>query len=87
MPRRRLGKGAVVESVLLGLAALACPVGMGVMMRVMSKSMRRDAASYDPAAPPSLEQLRAEHERLGAQIERLEGSDAEVGAQREPARR
>ncbi len=60
-----------MENVLLGLAALACPVGMGVMMWFMAKGTRNDARG-DGEAPGSLDELRAEHRRLGAEIERLE---------------
>lgn len=57
-----------MENGLLGLAALACPVGMGLMMWFMGKGMRKGAKD----APSSVEELREEHRRLGAEIERLE---------------
>jgi hypothetical protein len=65
---------ASISSSLAPLALLACPVGMGVMMWVMSKGMRgrRAAPSHDDQGEPSLADLRAEHRRLGAEIERLE---------------
>jgi hypothetical protein len=69
----RLGKGAALETVLIGLAALACPVGMGVMMWFMAKGMRKGS---NAAAEPSIEELRAEHARLGEEIERLDGTRA-----------
>lgn len=59
------------RNVLLGLVALACPVGMGLMMWSMAKGMR-GGAEADSQAPGSLEELRAEHGRLGAEIERLQ---------------
>ena len=34
-----------MEGVLLGVAALACPVGMGVMMWFMAKGMRNNNES------------------------------------------
>jgi hypothetical protein len=44
---------------------------MGLMMWFMAKGARKgDSAHSD--APASLEELRAEHRRLGAEIERLE---------------
>jgi hypothetical protein len=63
-----------VETVLIGLAALACPVGMGLMMWFMAKGMRgRGEAS---AESNDIEGLRAEHRRLGAELERLERTEA-----------
>jgi hypothetical protein len=63
-------KGTTMESVLLGLAVLACPVGMGLMMWFMAKGMRSGSGSRDESR--SLEELQAEHRRLGAEIDRLE---------------
>jgi hypothetical protein len=60
-----------VENVLLGLAALACPVGMGLMMWFMAKGTRKRSEAEGETAG-SLDELRAEHRRLGAEIERLE---------------
>jgi hypothetical protein len=60
-----------VENVLLGLAALACPVGMGLMMWFMAKGTRKGGKADDEASA-SLDGLRAEHRRLGAEIDRLE---------------
>lgn len=74
-----------MESALLALAFLACPVGMGLMMWFMAKGMRKEpahpsgvAASVGrPHAGVGVEQLREEHRRLGEELERL---DAESGA-------
>ena len=60
-----------MENVLLGLAALACPVGMGLMMWFMAKGTRKGKKADRPT-PDSLDELRAEHRRLGSEIERLE---------------
>jgi hypothetical protein len=60
-----------VENVLLGFVALACPVGMGLMMWFMAKGTRK-GARVDRQAPADLDDLRAEHRRLGAEIDRLE---------------
>lgn len=56
--------------VLLTLAILACPVGMGLMMWFMAKGK---GGSRRGAAATSLDDLQAEHQRLGSEIERLEG--------------
>ena len=70
-----------MEGVLVALAILACPVGMGLMMWFMAKGMRGDKNKE----PVALEELRDEHRRLGDEIERLESSsasDTELGAAR-----
>jgi hypothetical protein len=59
-----------MEGILIGLAALACPVGMGVMMWFMARGMR--PKEERPTMPPSLDALREEHRRLGDEIERLQ---------------
>ena len=61
-----------MEGLLLGLVALACPVSMGLMMWFMAKGARRGEDGGADAAP-SLDDLRAEHRRLGAEVERLQG--------------
>jgi hypothetical protein len=60
-----------MEGLLIGVAALACPIGMGSMMWFMVKGMRGGSAAKD-AGPADVETLRAEHQRLGEEIERLE---------------
>jgi hypothetical protein len=59
-----------METALLGIAALACPIGMGLMMWFMGRGMA--SGRKEPKTPPSLETLREEHRRLGSDIERLE---------------
>lgn len=62
------GKGVTVQSLLLGVAALACPVGMGLMMWMMMRGHGKDAvAGEDHASQQELEALRAEIEQLKAQ--------------------
>ena len=61
-----------MEGILVALAILACPVGMGLMMWFKAKGMRGDKARR----PMELDDLRDEHRRLGSEIERLEQRDA-----------
>lgn len=76
-----------MSSVLLSLALLACPVGMGVMVWMMGRGRKReDLRRAAGAQPPSMELLREEHRRLGAEIERLKGDDA-ASEPAAPARR
>jgi hypothetical protein len=60
-----------MESVLVSLALLACPVGMGLAMWFMARGMRSESRQQ-AQEPASLEELQAEHRRLGIEIERLE---------------
>ena len=65
-----------MEGVLLSLAVLACPVGMGLMMFFMMRSHRDK-----PHAAATPEELRAEHARISEELERHEQSEP-VGAGR-----
>ena len=60
-----------MEGLLLGLAVLVCPVGMGLMMWFMAKGARKQPQS-DERAPADIAALRAEHRRLGDEITHLE---------------
>ena len=63
-----------MDSVLLGAAALACPVSMGLMMWFMAKGMRGE--KKDEGRPASIEELRSEQERIAAQLDRIESQKA-----------
>jgi nitrogen fixation-related uncharacterized protein len=57
-----------MQSLLLGVAVLACPVGMVLMMWMMMRGQGRDtAASEDYASQQEVQALRAEIEQLKAQ--------------------
>ncbi len=74
-----------MEGILLAAAVLACPVGMGAMMWFMAKGMRKDKPAAEQ--PDAATGLRAEHARLGAEIERLErGRSGQDGRLAEGAR-
>jgi hypothetical protein len=63
-----------MEGVVIALAVVACPVGMGLMMWFMAKGMKRDSGQSRPEGA-SLEELRDEQARLSAQIDQLEASE------------
>jgi hypothetical protein len=58
-----------MESVLLGIAVLACPVGMGLMMWLMGRRQGKGADQTVASAggQQQVEQLRAEIEQLKAE--------------------
>ena len=60
-----------METAVIALAALACPVGMAAMGWYMVKGMRNPG----PAEPIDVDDLRAEQRRLGAEIDRLDAAD------------
>jgi hypothetical protein len=72
----------MMEGIVLALAFLACPVGMGLMMWFMAKGMRKEPPARQPAGTASVERLREEHRRLGAELERVEGREREPVAGR-----
>jgi hypothetical protein len=57
-----------MQSLLLGVAVLACPVGMGLMMWMMMRGQSKDtAASEDRGSQQEVQALLAEIEQLKAQ--------------------
>ena len=65
-----------METVLLAMLVLACPLGMLLMGVFMWKGMR---STREPGAERNLDELRAEHRRLGGEIERLEHAENGAG--------
>lgn len=57
-----------MESLLYGVAVLACPVGMGVMMWMMMRGQRGDAGgdAGSPVGQDQVAELRAEIDQLKA---------------------
>lgn len=74
-----------MESALLALALLACPVGMGLMMMFMMRGKKSSGAQPSPpvqpvaAGPASVDDLRDEHARLSAEIDQLDQRDRQRG--------
>jgi hypothetical protein len=56
-----------MQSFLLGVAVLACPVGMGLMMWMMMRGQSKETASEDYSWQQEVQALRAEIEQLKAQ--------------------
>jgi len=57
-----------MQSLLLEVAVLACPVGMGLMMWMMMRGQSKDAASSeDRSSQQEIQALRVEIEKLKAQ--------------------
>ena len=54
-----------MESLLYGIAVLACPVGMGAMMWMMMRGQRGTDSS--PKGPDQIAELRSEIEQLKAE--------------------
>jgi hypothetical protein len=68
--------GGRMQSLLWGVAALACPVGMGLMMWMMMRGHHDDAAGQTQSTQ-QVEQLRAEIEQFKAE----RGADRAAGGQ------
>lgn len=65
-----------MEGILVAVVLLACPVGMGAMMWFMGKNSKKDDT---PAAPSSVEGLRAEQQRIAAEIDQVESQPPAEG--------
>jgi hypothetical protein len=60
-----------MQSVLLGVAALACPVGMGLMMWMMMRGERRPEGSVAAVAAAPVGDHASQIDALRAEIEQL----------------
>lgn len=56
-----------MQSLLLTLAVLACPVGMGAMMWMMMRGQHKDTGDTGGQGQQQVEQLRAEIDQLKAE--------------------
>jgi hypothetical protein len=65
-----------METVVLVIALLACPLAMLLMALFMRKGM---VSKSDPGSPWTLDDLRAEHRQLGGEIERRERAENGTG--------
>jgi hypothetical protein len=65
-----------MEAVVLAIVALACPLGMLLMGVFMWKGM---GSKREQGEQPNIDDLRAEHSKLGGEIERLERAENGAG--------
>lgn len=66
-----------MESVLIAMAVLACPLGMGLCMWMMARGMRGAHKEGGGDSQTSVAELRREQEQIAARIEGLEASDGD----------
>ena len=69
-----------MEVLIVAAVALACPIGMGVMMWFMARGMmggKKEEPAGSGSEQPSLNDLKDEHDRLGAEIARAQGAGDE----------
>jgi hypothetical protein len=62
-----------MESLLLLVPLLACPIGMGLCIWMMAKGM--SGGKEKDTAEPTLADLRAERDRVTAEVERREADE------------
>jgi hypothetical protein len=70
-----------MEGLLLTIAVLACPIGMGVMMLLMMRGRHRYPTEGEPPGPSAQEELaelRAEVERLKADRSRRQANGGDL---------
>jgi hypothetical protein len=68
------------------LFALACPIGMFLMMWLMGRGMRSGHKNEQAKAGLSVDELRSEQQRLGGEIKKLERSNGEKAGEEAAAR-
>lgn len=68
-----------MDSILLSVGVLACPLGMGAMMWFMARGMS-NKDKHQQASPVSLATLRDEHDRLGNEIAQIQEHDKPLTA-------
>lgn len=71
-----------MEQLLVPLALLACPVGMGLMMFLMGRGMRGGKKAQETSSARvggDLASLKAEQARLSARIEEIETRRSRAG--------
>ena len=69
-----------MENLVWLIPVLACPLMMVAMMLMMGKGMSMGRKSDEPEQPRSVDDLRAEEQRLASEIERLEQRNGGEGA-------
>lgn len=62
-----VGREEIMQSLLLGLAALTCPIGMGTMMWMMMRRQNKDAGDIGEQGQQQVEQLRTGIDQLKAE--------------------
>ncbi|MDQ2706499.1 MAG: hypothetical protein M3Z25_02175 [Actinomycetota bacterium] len=65
-----------MQQLLYGLAALACPLGMGLMMWVMMRGQRGGSGSGASSAPLASEDRAGQIDALRAEIDQLKADRA-----------